>query len=408
MGYTALATAFSGIASNLLHNGRTVHHRLKVPLKIEQNSFCPISKRSNLAHLLRQSKLLIIDEMSMGHRYVFEAIDRTLRVLRDAPDTLFGGLTVIMSGDWTQIPPVIKRGSKADIIGATLKFSFIYRSSEKTSFSRNLRANSDPSYASYLKSVSIGSNIDVDGKVALPHSTILNVENPQRQDKMLSLCDWVFDGINGNHDPQWLTERAIICPLNEMVDKVNKHVMNRIPGVIHNLKSADSVDENHQLYPTEFLNSLSVSGLPPHNLELKVGAPIMLIRNIDTVKGHCNGSKYIVKEIRPHVISALTMNGPQKGHILFIPRIPMSPSSTTFPFVLTRVQFPIKPCFSITANKSQGQTLRKVGLHLEHKEFFAHGQLNVSLSRVQREDDIKIILPEKTDRTTNVVYKELL
>ena len=123
---------------------------------------------------------------------------------------------------------------------------------------------------------------------------------------------------------------------------------------------------------------------------------------------NCNGSKYIVKEIRPHVISALTMNGPQKGHILFIPRIPMSPSSTTFPFVLTRVQFPIKPCFSITANKSQGQTLRKVGLHLEHKEFFAHGQLNVSLSRVQREDDIKIILPEKTDRTTNVVYKELL
>ena len=383
-----------------------MHSRLKVPLKIEEHSYCPISKRSDLANLLRVTKVLIIDEMSIGHRYVFECIDRTLRDIRDTPNELFGGMIVIMAGDWTQILPVIRHGSKADVISSTLKHSYIYRASEKISFSVNHRAENDPEYAEFLKSVIVGQNLDEDSRITLPPFILFS--NIDHDNDLHSLCRWVFDNIQHNTDPEWLASRSIICLINDLVKEINLHVMKQLPGPMHYLLSADRVDENQHLYPTEFSNSITASGLPPHILELKIGSPIMLIRNLDTVNGHCNGTKYIIKDIKPHVISASIANGPRQNQHIFIPRIPLIPSESYFPFHMTRLQFPIKPSFGITSNRSQGQTLSKVGVYLAEKEFFTHGQLNVCLSRVQTRSNIKVLRPKESTKTVNIVYKEIL
>ena len=86
-----------------------------------------------------------------------------------------------------------------------------------------------------------------------------------------------------------------------------------------------------------------------------------------------------------------------------IPRIPIIP--TNIPFEYKRTQFPLRPSFSMTINKSQGQTLKKVGLYLEN-EVFSHGQFYVGCSQVGSEDCLKIFAPK--NKTRNVVYYEAL
>ena len=94
----ALATAMSGIAATLLHNGRTVHSRCKVPINIMEDFTCNMSPCESTAELFRQAKLLIIDEVSIGNRFISEAIDKTLQDIQKG-SRLFGGITVVFVGD---------------------------------------------------------------------------------------------------------------------------------------------------------------------------------------------------------------------------------------------------------------------------------------------------------------------
>lgn len=96
---------------------------------------------------------------------------------------------------------------------------------------------------------------------------------------------------------QYFQERAILAPTIEMVDTINEHMCSLMPGTPVDYYSCDSVckskedaDMNERLYTTEFLNTISSSGLPQHKLSLKVGCPIMLLRNIDQSAGLCNGT----------------------------------------------------------------------------------------------------------------------
>ncbi|GFR57678.1 ATP-dependent DNA helicase pif1 [Elysia marginata] len=120
----AIATALSGIAATLLTHGRTLHSRCKVPLNINETFMCSISLEEAIGILFQKADLLITDEISMGHKHVFEAIDRTMQDLRKNTSP-FGGLTVLLAGDWRQILPVVRHGSRMDIVEATLKASYI-------------------------------------------------------------------------------------------------------------------------------------------------------------------------------------------------------------------------------------------------------------------------------------------
>ena len=129
----------------------------------------------------------------------------------------------------------------------------------------------------------------------------------------------------------------------------------------------------------------------------------MLIRNLDPAKGHCNGTRYVITKMHDHVIDATIATGLHVGKQIFIPRIPISPSDTTFPFKMQRRQFPIRPSFAMTANKAQGQTLSRIGIFLP-KDFFAHGQLYVAMSRVGNkktwESCVKMVIFERTRKYT--------
>ena len=168
-------------------------------------------------------------------------------------------------------------------------------------------------------------------------------------------------------------------------------------------------------YLNEFLNSLDPSDLPPHNLKLKVGCPIMLLRNLDTANGLCNGTRLIVRSWRQYVLEAEIATGRQAGTIVLIPRITLTPSQTQSPIIFKRAQFPVRLAFSMTINKAQGQTFDNVGLYLPEPPF-THGLLYVTMSRVQTPASIRIMLnpdnstqPDQEGFTTrNVVYHEVL
>ena len=103
-----------------------------------------------------------------------------------------------------------------------------------------------------------------------------------------------------------------------------------------------------------YLNQSLPLGLPPHRLLLKVGMPIILLRNLDFKQGLANGTRLIIEQLGRRVIKAKIMTGSHKGSSVIIPRIPMTPSETSvLPIVFTRRQFPIRPAFAMTINKAQ-------------------------------------------------------
>ena len=180
------------------------------------------------------------------------------------------------------------------------------------------------------------------------------------------------------------------------------------------LISADSVvteggaDRDIQ-YPVEFLNTVNLSGMPLSKLELKIGTPMMILRNIDPSHGLCNGACAILTRVGWQVLEVQLLSGDHAGQTTFIPRITLRPSTGELPFQLSRRQFPIQLSFAMTINKLQGQSVKHVGLHLRN-EVFTHGQLYVALPWCTSSLRIKAIFKEdavNTD-TANIVFLEVL
>ena len=130
----AFALASTGVASVELKGGKTVHKQFKVPINLNSSDApcCNISRQSPIVELIRQCKVVLIDEATMLQKKAYEAIDRTLQdLLRN--DHVFGGKVVIFSGDWKQTLPVLPKASRATVVGSTLK---------STSFWRNIKQKS--------------------------------------------------------------------------------------------------------------------------------------------------------------------------------------------------------------------------------------------------------------------------
>jgi ATP-dependent DNA helicase PIF1 len=215
----------------------------------------------------------------------------------------------------------------------------------------------------------------------------------------------------------YFSNRAILSPRNAYVRHVNDLIMDMIPEDEHVYLSIDSVhnQEEHQelMLPVEFLNTLNISGVPAHQLKLKRGVPILLMRNINAEEGLCNGTRLRVENLTRNCIHAKILTGTRRGHDVLIPRITNISQDSTLPFQIRRRQFPVQIAFAMSINKAQGQTVSHLGLYLP-QSVFAHGQLYVGLSRVTSRATIKVLIEdpafedERGAFTKNVVYKDVL
>ncbi|UYV75439.1 hypothetical protein LAZ67_13000277 [Cordylochernes scorpioides] len=177
----------------------------------------------------------------------------------------------------------------------------------------------------------------------------------------------------------WFSERALLAPRNDAVDKINEYILGKFIAPSRTYLSIDTVvDPNDSVhYPIEFLNSINPPGMPVHSLTLKVGAPIILLRNLNPPK-LCNGIRLQVNSLHRYLLEATILTGCGTGEKVMIPRIPII--SSDLPFHFKRLQFPVKLCFATTINKAQGQTLKWAGIDLQ-VPCFSHGQLYVACSR---------------------------
>lgn len=180
--------------------------------------------------------------------------------------------------------------------------------------------------------------------------------------------------------------------------------------------SYDSIDPsdkgsvNDEALTHDFLNSITVSGLPKHSLRLKVGCPMMLLRNTDPTEGLMNGTRLQITQLLEFMVEARVITGEHVGDIVLIPRLLITPSDTRLPFKMRRRQLPLSVAFAITINKSQRQSLSEVGLFLP-RPVFSHGQLYVAIYRVTSNKGLKILIVDKDGKpqkkTKNVVFKEV-
>ncbi|CAL0312721.1 unnamed protein product [Lupinus luteus] len=413
IGKIVLATATSGIAATLLLGGQTAHSRFKIPLNPDSSSVCSISKQSDLAKLITQSSAIVWDEAPMVNRYALEAVDRTFRDIIgcDAP---FGGKVVILGGDFRQVLPVVPKGNNAEMVAACIVKSPLWAYTNVLHLRQNMRSLQDQNFAEYLMRIGDGVEPTIrDDLVKVPQQMTIRWEG---DDSIQQLIQVIFPNL-GSHgwDNCYMSERAILTPTNENVQKVNDIIIDHFPGEYHNLLSFDEVEgDTNNLYQQEYLNSITPGGLPPHVLKVKKGAPLMLLRNIDLEGGLCNGTRLLCRGTYMNMLDVEVLSGQHVGHRAFLPRIKLKTSDNAgLPFVLLRKQFPVRLSFALTINKAQGQTIPNVGIYLP-KHVFGHGQLYVALSRGVSKATTKILIKEgriqgeEGDFTKNIVFKDIL
>jgi ATP-dependent DNA helicase PIF1 len=212
-----------------------------------------------------------------------------------------------------------------------------------------------------------------------------------------------------------------LTPKNKDVNKINHFLLDKFLGVGQDvreyLSSDTAIAEETQLeYPAELFNAIEAGGIPYHKLKLKLGCPVILLRNLDPERGLCNGTRLIVRSFRRHIIEATIATGVFANTTALIPRITIIPTDNQSPVPFKRRQFPLRLAFCMTINKLQGQTLDRMGLFLP-EPVFSHGQLYVALSRVKSSSSIKVLTADCTASmndnrpadiyTDNVVYTEV-
>ncbi|UYV81575.1 hypothetical protein LAZ67_20001571 [Cordylochernes scorpioides] len=340
----ALSTASSGIAATLLHGGRTAHSTFKLPLDLTRDEVpvCNLNADSAMGEVLRQCKFIVWDECTMAHRHALEAVDITLKYCWQDQRPM-GGVVLLLAGDFKQILPIIPRSTIADELHACLKASPLWSFVERLTLSTNMRA------------VNSGD----------PNSLLFS-------QFLLQLGSGPLNDTDG--------QSILYTSVDSTID------------------AEDCVE-----YTTKFLNSLEPSGMPPHHLELRVGVPIILLRNIDAPR-LCNGTRLCVKRLWPHVVEATILNGCFQNEEVFIPRIPLIHDKHSI-LHFKRLQFPIRVSFAMSINKAQGQSLKIAGIDLE-QPCFGHGQLYVACSRVGSGINLYVLAPE--NKTSNFVYSSVL
>ncbi|GKA16514.1 ATP-dependent DNA helicase PIF1-like protein [Tanacetum coccineum] len=255
-----------------------------------------------------------------------------------------------------------------------------------------------------------------DGEVSIdvPEELLIDAVD----DPITSIIEFTYpDLLNNINYPSYFQEKAILAPTNKVVDTINDHLLEKFPGEEMVYLSCDSIDKTERgsaidefVFSPEFINGLKFSGVPNHILALKVGVLIMLLRNIDQANGLCNGTRLQVLRLTRPSIQAQIINGTHFGKEVIIPRLRITLSDKRLPIKIVRKQYPLSLSFAMTINKSQGQSLSKVGFYLP-RPIFTRGQLYVALLRVKSKRGLKVVVCDEEGNvlktTTNVVYKEV-
>ncbi|KAE8738589.1 hypothetical protein FOCC_FOCC015928 [Frankliniella occidentalis] len=408
-----LCVASSGIAALNMEGGSTAHSMFRLPLDLsDELAIWNISNGTQRAELIRSASLIIFDEAPMAHKGIFQMLDRSLKDLM-GNEKFMGGKPFLASGDFRQIPPVAENArTPSDTVKVSLKSSYLWDKFKIFKLTIPQRTRGSDEYSNYLLKVGNGSLPEETFGEGRDAETLVPLTPLKHHSNLEDLINNIYPNeILGM--PDTAAERAILSTLNVNVKAINNKVLNSLPNREYQLLSFDAVDQDGDdgfFIDQETLHTAQGKGVPDHVLNLKIGAVCLITRNLNIEQGLVNGTKCVVESISPQLIRVRL---PNSNRSYGIPRILFKfPIVDGSPMTMVRRQFPLQLAYAMTFHKSQGQTIKTVGLDLR-TDCFTHGQLYVGLSRVRSPDDITVLVPP--DRvhngiayTKNIIYRALL
>ena len=291
-GYNDIAVAWTGIAARLLKGGRTVHGQFKLPLQLNEDSICNISAQHKTSKYMRTCKIVVWDEISMASRFALEAIERYFQDIAPGPPSQrgcpFHGMVFLAGGDYRQTLPVVKKGTKEEILQASVKFSPLWTHFKRYQFTQNKRTRpGQQEFSDYILKLGEGKLPSELGEDVIKIEPEFITEN--------NIIEEIFGTEIDIADVDTLANRAILCPKNEDALEMNEKVLELIKhGEIKTYYSFDEIKqddpndctaEEASEIPSEYLHSLTPTGFPPHQLNVMVGAIVILLRNMDISLG---------------------------------------------------------------------------------------------------------------------------
>ncbi|XP_076928055.1 uncharacterized protein LOC143591869 [Bidens hawaiensis] len=270
-----------GIASLLLEGGRTAHSRFLIPINLNEDSTCSIKRNPDICNLINKTDLIIWDEAPMIHKHAFEALDRTLKdVIKDGNrsncEHPFGGKVIVFGGNFRQILHVVQNRSRSDIVNASLSLSHIWTKCKVLRLTKTMRltvgcqsSNLEDTirFAKWLLELGEGKlGGDNDGNVIIKIPDDLLIRDSA--DPLSDLIDFVYPSLLEKcNDILYFHERAILAPLNEVVEEINDKFLSMFPGEEVEYLSSDSLDNSESVGPgfdqalhsSYFLNGLKFS-----------------------------------------------------------------------------------------------------------------------------------------------------
>lgn len=335
-GRKTAVTATTGLAAAHL-SGQTIHSwaGLGISNNLPDNYFYTISESRRNG--IQRTDVLIIDEISMLHDYVLDMIDEAMRIIRDNEQP-FGGLQIILCGDFFQLPPV---GN--------------------------------------------GGRFVTESKVwSLMNIKVCYLEEQHRADdlRLQEILNAMREGNLKNRHLKWLLSRMSIEPKE---DVTRLYTTNADVENINNAKLAEISGDTHFYLKTskgnyDAITKLQEQVLAPETLALKVGAIVMAVKN-DPEGKYVNGSTgYVIDFVNGFPV--VQFDG--KSPMLIYPQEWEKRSGERI--VASITQIPLRLAYAITVHKSQGMTLDRVEIDLS--KAFVSGQGYVGLSRVRSLDSL--------------------
>jgi ATP-dependent DNA helicase PIF1 len=348
-------TASTGIAASHIPSGTTLHSWAGIGIggssgQLRGDASKLIQKVLNnrlICHRWRTTRTLIIDEISMIDGITFQSLDVIGKAVRRNQNRPFGGLQLVLCGDFYQLPPVSLRYGGFSFSSAAWKNGEIDIAEMKTV----VRQKGDLDFISILRKLR-------EGKCSNDIETILATCHVSMKKKST-------DGI---------ISTKLYCT-NKNVDAENNNELKKLKG---ESQSYVSIDEFKGRYAHHVNTSLrqSMDKKVPAVIRLKIGAQVMLLKNTPEWK-LVNGSRGIVvgfdKKNQNYPLIRFT-NG------LIHTVTPFETFQANSGGAMTREQLPIKLAWCLTVHKSQGMTIDRLELQLD--DAFAYGQVYVALSRV--------------------------
>ena len=370
----------------------------------------PISPTDSRAALIRKSSLIIWDEAPMANRAVLACVDETCR--RVMQSTLpFGGKVIVLLGDFRQTCPVIRRGTKAEVINASISHSTIWSKFTIYRLTIPIRNADDPPFAAFVDAIGDGGGPQI------------SFQGLQHAGSRIELTRFTFPP-NVIGDPVLCLQRCILAPTNSQVDAYNSTILNQLPGSPRFFCAADSLEEHTNILddsesdvlPTpdailDYVSKVRPNGMPDHTLLIKLGGVYRLLRNFSIDRGLVKNTRVVVtgigrKLITVHLLKSFGSASFSDHEDVLLPRITFKETLASG-HTLLRKQFPLAPAYASTFHSCQGLTLDCVGIDLTQL-VFTHGQLYTALSRVRHRNNTMILLPDGQETTTNVTYHDIL